>query len=92
MEVRRLFPNSGGTRARQAIYNRNGMLVAQAFDADGWIRAIRSRWRGTGGGERGFGRSISISDNAPGRAGPADVRLSTDLSDRTGKKVAVGSC
>ncbi len=69
-------------RPGRLLYNRNGMLVAHAFDAEPARVPRRAPAGGgrTGGGERGSWRPIfGLRHRHAGRAGPADVRLSTGL-------------
>jgi hypothetical protein len=68
MEVRRLLPDAPAVYARpdRLLYNRNGMLVAQAFDAERLeLEASPSRWRRTGGGERLWAVDFPCPTTAP---------------------------
>jgi len=92
MEVRRLLPDAPAVYARpdRLIYNRNGMLVAQAFDAErlelrGEPQAVAA---GPAAANAALGGRFSVSDNGTLVVqDPPTFDYQLTWFDRTGKKV-----
>jgi eukaryotic-like serine/threonine-protein kinase len=92
MEVRRLFSDAPAVYARPArlLYNRNGMLVAQAFDADqlelrGEPQPVAA---GPAAANAALGGRFSVSDNGTLVVqDPPTFDYQLTWFDRTGKKI-----